>query len=108
MSLNLSIRRVIRGKAYDTDTAEFVAVIANHGTPFLDFEAEITGLYVTKKHQWFIAGTGGAASRWRKRAGDGKGWLPAEGLELVSSEDAQALLEQVDGPVEDYFDVEEG
>ncbi len=108
MALELDIRRVINGKAYDTATAKFVATIACHGTPYRDFEAERTGLFLTSKGQWFLAGEGGAASCWRSALSGGDGYVHGEGIKLISPEQAREQLEQVNGSVEQYFDIEEG
>ncbi len=105
---SLTIRRVVDGRSYDTETAEFVGWIKYRNNGFGDFLNEQTGLYRTPKKQWFIAGEGGAASRWSHVASDGRSRIAGEGLELISSEAAQKLMEENGLAVESYFDVEEG
>jgi hypothetical protein len=102
----VKIRRVIDGKIYDTRTADEVATIASLDYGRNDCRYEKTALFLTKKGAWFIAGEGGPLTRWREKVADG--WTSGCGLELVTPQEAQRLLEAVDGPVEDYFDVEEG
>ena len=102
----MNIRRIIDGKAYDTGTAIEVAEIADFGNGPNDFRFESTSLYRTQKGAWFIAGEGGALTRWARKVTDG--YSSGHGLELVTADEARELLEHVDGPVEDYFEVEEG
>ena len=101
----LDIRRVIDGKVYDTATAEEVMRFPRkvHGG---DDKWEDTRMYRSPKGKWFIAGEGKALSRWGDR--EGEYYLPGEGIELLSDQEAQALMEKHDGPVEVYFEVEEG
>ena len=102
----MKIRRVINGKNYDTDTASKVATIKHCGNGYDDFNFESTGLYLTKKGAWFIAGEGGAMTRWRQEVNGGL--AAGQGLELATPTEAQKFLEDVDGPVEEYFQIEEG
>ena len=99
----MKIRRVINGKKYDTATATEVATIKSDFIGLEHFKIESTNLYLTKKGTWFIAGVGGALTRWNN-GGTGVG----HGLELVTPDEAMAFLEDVNGPVEDYFEIEEG
>ena len=102
------MRKVIGGKVYDTETAtKLVVVAAIPGDPLDDFEAENTSLYRTPKGAFFLAGRGGASSRWASRTRDGKGWQWGEGIKLIDAREAQELMELHDGPVEDYFEIEE-
>jgi hypothetical protein len=107
MTQPLAIRRVVAGKAYNTETAEFVGWLADSGTCCTDFQSECTGLYRTRKGQWFIAGEGGAASRWNSLGSDGCSTVAGEGLDLISAQTAQELMEEANLAVEAYFDIEE-
>jgi hypothetical protein len=99
---------VIDGKRFSTKTAEHVGEIANRDNGFGDFLNERTDLYRTRNGQFFIAGEGGGATRWRRLATDGGGWNPGSGLELLSEPEAQKLMEDHDLDVEAFFDVVEG
>lgn len=105
----LDVSRVIGRRTFSTSTATLGWVIARTGYSQLsDFNFERTGLYLSLRGQWFVAGAGGARSRWgRRRAVDGSR-DPGDGIELVSADQARALLEQHGGPVEDFFDCAEG
>jgi hypothetical protein len=105
----LDVSRVIGGRTFSTSTARLGWVIACTGYSQLsDFHFERTGLYLSQRGQWFVAGAGGARSRWARRAVDGSSRDPGDGIELVSADQARALLEQHGGPVEDFFDCAEG
>ena len=100
----LSIRKVIEGRVYDTDTALFVhALSEDEGSIGLNFFVERTNLYRTRRGQFFIAGESGALKRWGRHYGGG--YVPGRGLKLVSDAEAQRFLEETGGPVEQYFEV---
>ena len=104
----LDITRAIGSRKFSTSTATLVCVIACCDTSQLaDFHFERTGLYLSPRGQWFLAGEGGACSHWGRRAIDGSR-LPGDGIELVSEDQARRLLEQRGGPVEAFFISEEG
>ena len=104
----LDISRVIGGRKFSTSTAALAFVIVCSGTSQVaDFHFERTGLYVSTGGQWFLAGEGGACSHWGRRAIDGS-HDSGEGLQLVSQTEARRLLEQHNGPVEVFFESEEG
>jgi hypothetical protein len=100
------IRRVIGGRAYDTETAQFVHVLCNNGGVALDFHAEYTALYRTRRGAFFVAGQSGACGRWKHFRNGGYG--PGCGIEVIGDTEARRLLEQANGPVETFFDVIEG
>ena len=105
---DLEISRVIAGKTFNTATATLACILASiGGSPHLDFHFERTGLYRSPRKQWFIAGEGGACSRWGRRAADGSR-DHGDGIQFVSESEARRLLEQHDGPVEVFFECEEG
>jgi hypothetical protein len=96
----LRIRRIIDGKAYDTTTAKFsCAVIKKGGAPSCDPYAETTRIYKTHEGQWFLAGVGGALSRWGNNISAGKG------LTLITPDEAIEAL----GPnlLVEYFSIRE-
>src|ERR1700676_3349402 len=106
----IEMRKVIDGKSYNTSTAERVCCVSD-GKQYLsdrDFYHEETDLYRTNSGSWFIAGHGGAASRWRTRLGDS--WCAGKGIELLTEAEAKSMLEKfADAEVfEKYFEVTEG
>jgi hypothetical protein len=104
----LDITRAIGSRKFTTSTATLVCVIACCGTSQpADFHFERTGLYLSPRGQWFLAGEGGAASHWGRRSIDGSR-APGDGLQLISQTEARRLLEQHNGPVEAFFESEEG
>ena len=103
--VEMSISRVIDGKRYDTEKAKCVGVIVDQGHSG-DFRQEKTAIFISARGQWFVAGWGGALSRWQTRTCDGLGH--GSGLELLTPEEARKLLEKHDLDVEAYFEVEEG
>lgn len=65
----LDISRVIGGRKFSASTATLACVIACSGTSqTADFHYERTGLYLSPRGQWFLAGEGGARSHWGRRA----------------------------------------
>ena len=96
------MRRIINGKVYDTATATEVANISTGSHSRSDFRYEDTHLYRSPKGQWFIAGYGGARSRWAHPINNGT--TNGNGLELIGKEDAQELVERHRPEVfADYF-----
>jgi len=68
----LNITRVIGGRKFSTATATMACVVACTGSCQLsDFHFERTALFRSPRGQWFLAGEGGACSRWGRRASDG-------------------------------------
>ena len=105
------MKKIIDGKAYNTATADEVCEITPHDHRNLytsDFTHETTHLYKTEKGQWFIAGSGGALTRWATRNGNGR--LAGDGLKLVTDDEAKEFLEEFGSAriFEQYFAVEEG
>ena len=94
----LRIRRIIDGTIYDTTTAKLsCAVIKKGAASSRDPHAEVTRIYKTYEGQWFLAGEGGAMSRWGNKMRAGRG------LVLISPEEAADAL----GPnlLVEYFSV---
>jgi hypothetical protein len=96
----LQIRRVIDGKVYDTATAVLVHVLsADSGSIGWNFHVDCIALYRTRNGRFFIAGESSAYGRWGRSVA---------GLKLITDMEAQRLLEEANGPVEEFFDVVEG
>jgi hypothetical protein len=87
-----TMKRIIDGRIYDTATAEEICELrntANRG----DFRWEATSLYRSPKGAFFLAGQGGAMSRWAQAA-QGGGHGGGEGMVLVPEDEARALVEE--------------
>ena len=102
------MKRVIGGKLFDTVTAERVADVSPRIYSRDDFEYEDTVLYRTKKGAFFLAGSGGARSRWAQRVNNGSvggsGMLPidlAEAKSLVEEHGEVALYARLFGEPEE-------
>jgi len=81
------IHRIINGKTYDTTTAKFsCAVTKKGGALTCDPHAETTRIYKTHDGEWFLAGVGGALSRWGNKISAG------EGLALLTPDEAIEAL----------------
>jgi hypothetical protein len=86
------MKRIIDGKSYNTDTAHCVIGLdcrANRG----DFAWHDTNLYQSPKGQFFIAGTGNAASMWAEPAAGG-GSTGGDGIRLVDADEARQIMER--------------
>jgi hypothetical protein len=102
-----TMKRIINGKKYDTDTANCIASdsYGNCG----DFAAWEEALYRTKKGQYFITGSGGPMSKYAVSIGNNTTSGSSE-LWLVDEKEAKSWLEE-HGSVEEYeneFGTEEG
>jgi hypothetical protein len=89
--------RIINGRRYNTQTAiDVLALDCNAGYYVIesntDLRYEDTELYITKNGQWFLAGYGNAMSRWAQSCG-GNSYGPGQGIEPISAEEAQSILE---------------
>lgn len=88
------MRRIINGKVYDTATADLVCDVTPPGAAQsrTDFHYENTSLYRSPRGQFFLAGEGGARSRWATKVDGGSS--DGAGIELVEPEDAQRMAER--------------
>jgi hypothetical protein len=95
------MRKVVNGKIYDTEKAE--CICAYQYCNGHDFRNEDTGLYITKKGNFFLAGDGSCMSRWAKSDGNtttgGSGIIPLDVNEAL--EFAERYGEA--GDIEKYF-----
>ena len=87
------MRRIIEGKAYDTETATMICDLSPTGYSRSDFKWEDTSLYRSPKGQFFIAGQGNASSRWAERIGE-NAMGGGEGMLLIDTDDAKRLVER--------------
>ena len=86
------MKKVIDKKLYDTETAEVIYEWENAYFPN-DFHFCAETLYRTKKGAWFIYGTGGALSSYRRQAGSNS-WCGGEGITALSGDEAYELWVQ--------------
>ena len=84
------MRRTHKGRRYDTGKATLVgrvAVKAGSQSPAHD---SVETLYRTARGHWFLAGAGGALSKWGRRDGD---LQAGERIQPLSNADAELWLE---------------
>lgn len=94
------MRKVIGGKTYDTRTAKELGHDSYSYTS--DFNHWHEGLYQTERGAYFIAGSGGALSKYAVSIGSGNcggSW----DIQLVSEEEARDWLER-HGTAQEYED----
>ena len=103
------MKKVIGGKIYNTETADFIASRDN-GLGRGDFGNCEEDLYVTKKGAYFIHGVGGASSRWSEPAGN-NARAGGSGMIVLSKAEALEWCEQhnvLTDTIQKYFEIEEG
>jgi len=94
------MKRVIEGKRYDTSTAQEIGAWRN-GHPTSDFEYCEEKLYLTSKGNFFLAGEGGAYSRYAQSHGNATGG--GEAITPLTREEAFQWAQEHLEP-EDYAD----
>ena len=94
------MKRVIEGKRYDTATAQEIGAWWN-GYSTSDFEYCEEKLYLTSKGNFFLAGEGGAYSRYAQSHGNATGG--GEAITPLSREEAFQWAQEHLEP-EDYAD----
>lgn len=100
------MKRVINGRVYDTDKAEEIgeASYGNSG----DFHSWEETLYKTPKGAYFVAGSGGARSKYSRQISQNT-WSGGDGMEVLSSAEALEWCEKhrIDADViSTHFEVE--
>ncbi len=83
---------IIDGKRYSTATALEVCDVSRGGFIPGDFEYDDTSLYRSPKGRFFLAGEGGARSRWSTSYGNTVSG--GSGIRLVEDDEARALVER--------------
>lgn len=84
------MKRTIDGKIYNTDTATKIATWSN-GHNYNDFNYCDESLFVTSKGAYFVAGEGGAMSKYSQSHGNSRG--SGEGIEVLTKSQALAWCE---------------
>ena len=101
------MKKVVDGKMYNTETAEWIASYDN-GLSRNDFGFCWEDLYRTKKGAFFVYGRGGALSRWSQSCGNGR--CGGSGIEPLAEFEAREWCETHDvdaDTITKYFTVEE-
>jgi len=105
------MKKIINGKRYDTEASVLVAQTSNNNMVGRgDFRWYDETLYQTPRSKtFFLAGEGGAMSRWAESAGQNS-WTGGEGIRPLSTDDAREWCEDAGVSVETierFFDIEE-
>jgi hypothetical protein len=102
------MKKVINGKVYDTEKATLIGEYRfSNPTDFYYYEE---ALYKSKKGQFFIAGEGGAMTKYAEALGNGSTGS-GDGMELLSPEEALDWCENHDidsDVIAQNFELEEG
>ena len=100
------MKRIINGKRYDTDTAQFIKTYSS-GLSISDFRYYDESLYLKKTGEFFLYATGNGASEYAGKYGDLRG--PGEKIVPLTLDEARAWVEKIEDPdlYEELFDVEE-
>ena len=84
------MKAIINGKRYDTETAELIAYWDN-GRGESDHSHRCESLYRTKSGAYFLHGSGGPLTEWKRPAGDM--WTSGEGIQPLPLFEALAWCE---------------
>lgn len=101
------MKKIINGKRYDTETAEFIGRWENmYNSAELQYECE--KLYRKKTGEFFIYGAGGPASSYAVRTGI-HNWSGSSKITPITEGEAKKWVEKnLDGDdYEKYFELEE-
>lgn len=100
------MKRIINGKRYDTDTAQFIKTYSS-GLSISDFRYYDETLYLKKTGEFFLYATGNGASEYAGKYGDLRG--PGEKIVPLTLDEARSWVEKIEDPdlYEELFDVEE-
>ena len=79
--------KVINGKTYRSHTAQLIVTLPSY-FPKTSNKWHETRLYRNQRGAYFLAGEGGALSRWAKITP--RGAIPGEGIEPLSKDEALA------------------
>ncbi len=84
------MKKIINGKKYDTDTAEY---LVQYNSVYGSFEDYKETLYRKRTGEFFLAGKGGPESKYRQRVGNG-GWSDGAGIIPLTQEEAKKWVEE--------------
>lgn len=102
----MNICKIIDGLRYNTMAAEKICSFENDSDSG-DFRYEVTSLYRTPRGRFFLAGRGGAMTRWAQSIQGGRS--AGQGLQPVSTGEARDFAEQHadENTVARFFVIEE-
>lgn len=93
------MKQIIKGKRYDTETAKLVAEYSND-LDLGDFSNLEESLYQTQSGKWFIAGSGGALTKYATtcggRSSSGESILPIEASEALRWLESHKMTEEIE------------
>jgi hypothetical protein len=92
------MRKVIKGKLYDTETATMVAEFSSGYSN--DFAYVSETLYRKRTGEYFVYGEGGAMSKYAKSCGQNQ-WMGGAAIKPVTYDEARTWLEE-HGTAEEY------
>lgn len=101
------MKKVINGKRYDTETAEFIGRWENiHNSADLQYECE--ELYKKKTGEFFIYGAGGPASSFALQTGTNSRSGSSKITPIIENEAKKWVEKYLDGDTyENLFEIEE-
>lgn len=85
------MKKIFRGRRYDTDTAKQVGYASNSDASYVHFWEE--KLYRKNTGEFFLHGSGGALSKYREQASQGS-WRGGEKIIPLTLEQAQQWAEE--------------
>ncbi len=85
------MKKVIHGKLYDTETAQLIGGQGN-GLGWNNFRNIDEDLYLKKTGEFFLAGEGGALTKYAEDTGHGK--CAGEAIFPLTEEEAREWVEQ--------------
>jgi len=90
-TMRYNMKKIINGKKYDTETAEFIESYWN-SLPDNDFNMIYECLYRKKTGEFFLRGEGGPFTKYSRSCGNG--YCGSESLYPLSLEEAKAWIEK--------------
>jgi len=105
--MNETFKKIVDGLRYNTETSTKICTYESDVGPS-DFKFEKTALFRTPRGRFFLAGFGGALSRWSERY-ENNGSIGGEGLTPIETEAARSFAElHADADtVAEYFEFED-
>ena len=94
------MKKIIKGKVYNTDTA--TRICGNRYGNRRDFRFCEESLYVTKKGAYFLYGEGGPLSKYRTTVGQNE-WAAGEDITPMTKEEAMEWAED-NGTSDEYVE----
>lgn len=86
------MKKIIKGKVYDTEKARFLALWKNYGS-WRDFNHIEESLYQKKTGEFFLHGEGGPSTKYAETVGQNS-WSGGERIMPMTYEEAQKWAEK--------------